>query len=135
MNLNKECTTTIKKHHTKINKKINKKPILNTKVKRDEWKPTNKLQLKHKIQGRNVFVAKFKPIKKYSYDDVVKFVKGMRKNLMGGEIKTIQIGFELSNKQFYSGRMTNIDDEIDMQDYRNLYDGDYELLGFSIYLT
>ena len=59
----------------------------------------------------------------------------MRKNLAGSDVKTIQVGFELSNNQHYSGRMTNIDDDIDVQDFRNLYDGDYALLGFSIYLS
>jgi hypothetical protein len=54
---------------------------------------------------------------------------------MGGDVKTIQVGFELSNNQFYSGKMTNIDDNLDVNDYRNLYDGEYELLGFSIYLS
>ena len=56
-------------------------------------------------------------------------------NLAGGEVKTIQIGFELSNNQHYSGRMTNIDEDLDIQDYRNLYDGAYTLSGFSIYLS
>jgi hypothetical protein len=119
-------------------KKVVKNPekkTQNTKVKRDEWTPTNKMQLKHKIQGRSVFVAKFKPLKTFEFDEVVNFVKGMRKNLMGGDVKTIQIGFELSNNQFYSGKMTNIDDDLDVNDYRNLYDGEYQLLGFSIYLS
>jgi len=93
------------------------------------------MQLKHKINGRSVFVAKFKPLKTFNYNEVVDFVKGMRKNLAGGEVKTIQIGFELSNNQFYSGKMTNIDEDLDVSDYRNLYDGDYELTGFSIYLS
>ena len=117
-------------------KKVVKNPEKqNTKVKRDEWTPTNKMQLKHKIQGRSVFVAKFKPLKTFEFDEVINFVKGMRKNLMGGDVKTIQVGFELSNNQFYSGKMTNIDDDLDVNDYRNLYDGDYQLLGFSIYLS
>ena len=119
-------------------KKVVKNPetkTQNTKVRRDEWTPTNKMQLKHKIQGRSVFVAKFKPLKTFEFDEVVNFVKGMRKNLMGGDVKTIQIGFELSNNQFYSGKMTNINDDLDVNDYRNLYDGDYQLLGFSIYLS
>ena len=119
-------------------KKVVKNPetkTQNTKVRRDEWTPTNKMQLKHKIQGRSVFVAKFKPLKTFEFDEVVNFVKGMRKNLMGGDVKTIQIGFELSNNQFYSGKMTNIDDDLDVNDYRNLYDGEYQLLGFSIYLS
>ena len=107
----------------------------NSKVRRDAWSPVSKMQLKHKINGRSVFVAKFKPLKTYNYDEVVDFVKGMRKNLAGSDVKTIQIGFELSNNQHYSGRMTNIDDDIDVQDFRNLYDGDYALLGFSIYLS
>jgi len=119
-------------------KKVVKNPetkTQNSKVRRDEWTPTNKMQLKHKIQGRSVFVAKFKPLKTFEFDEVVNFVKGMRKNLMGGDVKTIQIGFELSNNQFYSGKMTNIDDDLDVNDYRNLYDGEYQLLGFSIYLS
>jgi hypothetical protein len=59
----------------------------------------------------------------------------MRKNLAGGDVKTIQIGFELSNHQFYSGKMTDITDELDVSDYRNLYDSNYDLMGFSIYLS
>ena len=119
-------------------KKIVKNPEKkneNTKVKRDMWTPTQKLQLKHKINGRSVFVAKFKPLKTFNFNEVVEFAKGMRKNLAGGEVKTIQIGFELSNNQHYSGRMTNIDEDLDIQDYRNLYDGAYTLSGFSIYLS
>ena len=118
-------------------KKFVKKPetTQNTKVKRDAWTPTQKLQLKHKINGRSVFVAKFKPLKTFNFNEVVEFAKGMRKNLAGGEVKTIQIGFELSNNQHYSGRMTNIDEDLDIQDYRNLYDGAYTLSGFSIYLS
>ena len=119
-------------------KKIVKNPEKkneNTKVKRDMWQPTQKLQLKHKINGRSVFVAKFKPLKTFNFNEVVEFAKGMRKNLAGGEVKTIQIGFELSNNQHYSGRMTNIDEDLDIQDYRNLYDGAYTLSGFSIYLS
>ena len=119
-------------------KKIVKNPEKkneNTKVKRDMWQPTQKLQLKHKINGRSVFVAKFKPLKTFNFNEVVEFAKGMRKNLAGGEVKTIQIGFELSNNQHYSGRMTNIDEDLDISDYRNLYDGAYELTGFSIYLS
>ena len=116
-------------------KKIVKNPAQNTKVKRDMWTPTQKLQLKHKINGRSVFVAKFKPLKTFNFNEVVEFAKGMRKNLAGGEVKTIQIGFELSNNQHYSGRMTNIDEDLDISDYRNLYDGAYTLNGFSIYLS
>ena len=119
-------------------KKIVKNPEKkneNTKVKRDMWTPTQKLQLKHKINGRSVFVAKFKPLKTFNFNEVVEFAKGMRKNLAGGDVKTIQIGFELSNNQHYSGRMTNIDEDLDIRDYRNLYDGAYELTGFSIYLS
>ena len=119
-------------------KKIVKNPEKkneNTKVKRDMWQPTQKLQLKHKINGRSVFVAKFKPLKTFNFNEVVEFAKGMRKNLAGGDVKTIQIGFELSNNQHYSGRMTNIDEDLDIQDYRNLYDGAYTLSGFSIYLS
>ena len=119
-------------------KKIVKNPEKkneNTKVKRDMWTPTQKLQLKHKINGRSVFVAKFKPLKTFNFNEVVEFAKGMRKNLAGGDVKTIQIGFELSNNQHYSGRMTNIDEDLDISDYRNLYDGAYELTGFSIYLS
>ena len=113
-------------------KKFVKKPAQNTKVKRDMWTPTQKLQLKHKINGRSVFVAKFKPLKTFNFNEVVEFAKGMRKNLAGGEVKTV---FELSNNQHYSGRMTNIDEDLDISDYRNLYDGAYELTGFSIYLS
>ena len=82
-------------------KKFVKKPetTQNTKVKRDAWTPTQKLQLKHNINGRSVFVAKFKPLKTFNFIEVVEFAKGMRKNLAGGEVKTIQIGFELSNHQ------------------------------------
>ena len=107
----------------------------NTKVKRDAWTPVSKLQLKHKINGRSVFVAKFKPLKTFDFNEVVEFAKGMRKNLAGGDVKTIQIGFELSNHQFYSGKMTDITDELDVSDYRNLYDGNYDLMSFSIYLS
>ena len=63
----------------------------NSKVRRDAWSPVSKMQLKHKINGRSVFVAKFKPLKTYNYDEVVDFVKGMRKNLAGSDVKTIQI--------------------------------------------
>lgn len=105
------------------------------KVARNEWKPVSKMQLKHKINGRDVFVAKFKSRKTYDFDEVVKFVKKMRKNLKGGISKTIQIGFELSNNQFYSSKMTDINDKLDIDDYRNLYDNDYNLLGFSIFIS
>lgn len=107
----------------------------NKKVKRDEWKPQSKMQLKHKINGRDVFVAKFKAVKKYDFDEVVKFVKKMRKNLKGKTTKTIQIGFELSNNQYYSSKMTDINDKLDIDDYRNLYDNNFNLLGFSIFLS
>ncbi len=116
--------------------RIPKRKNENTKVRRDAWSPGSKMQLKHKINGRSVFVAKFKQLKTYNFDEVVDFVKCMRKNLAGSDVKTIQIGFELSNNQHYSGKMiANIDEDIDVQDFRNLYNGDYALLGCSICLS
>ena len=105
------------------------------KVARNEWKPVSKMQLKHKINNRNVFVAKFKSRKTYDFDEVVKFVKKMRKNLKGGISKAIQIGFELSNNQFYSSKMTDINDKLEIGDFRNLYVGHHNLIGFSIFLS
>lgn len=108
---------------------------MNRKIKRNEWRPVSKLHLKHKIQGRNVFVAKFKAIQRYEYKDVSYFVEKMHNNLKNTVVKTIQISFELNNNQFYSSKVTNIDEELILQDFRNLYLGNNILLGFSIFLT
>jgi hypothetical protein len=103
---------------------------------RDEWKPIQKMTMPHKIGGSNVLMAKFKPNKIFGFDEVVSFAKKMRTQLMpDGVVQTMQISIELSKGKHYSSKMKNIDEEIDIQDYRDMYDDQGGILGFSILLT
>lgn len=107
----------------------------------NQWRPVRKLQMGHKINGRDVLMVNFKPTKEYAYTEVVDFVKKMQNQLIKeGNINTIQVGFELSSKahlnaKHVSSKMTDIDVDIEIQDPRNLYDGNYKISGFTIYLS
>ena len=107
----------------------------------NQWRPVRKLQMAHKINGRDVLMVNFKPTKEYAYGEVVDFVKKMQNQLkQEGNVNTIQVGFELSSKahlnaKHVSSKMTDIDVDIEIQDPKNLYEGSYKISGFTIYLS
>ena len=103
---------------------------------RDEWKPIKKMQMPHKIGGRQVLMAVFKPDKTFEFDGVKEFADKMRRQLIpDGVVQTMQISIELSKGRHYSSKMTNIDEVIDIQDYRDLYDDPGDIVGFTILLS
>ena len=107
----------------------------------NQWRPVRKLQMGHKINGRDVLMVQFKPVKEYAYSEVVDFVNKMQKQLIKeGNINTIQVGFELSSKahlnaKHVSSKTTDIDIDIEIRDPRNMYEGNYKISGFTIYLS
>lgn len=103
---------------------------------RDQWKPIKKMQMPHKIGGRQVLMAVFKPDKTFEFDGIKNFADKMRRQLIpDGVVQTMQISLELSKGRHYSSKMTNIDEEIDIQDYRDLYDDPGNIVGFTILLS
>lgn len=102
----------------------------------DEWKPIKKMQMPHKIGGRQVLMAVFKPTKTFEFDSVKGFADKMRRQLIpDGAVQTMQISIELSKGRHYSSKMTNIEDDIFIQDYKDMYDDPGGIVGFTIFLS
>ena len=104
---------------------------------RDEYEPIFKSQLKHKIQGRNVFLAKFRANKMYSFDKIKSFVQDMQEKLREShEVHTIQLAYELDTHEYYCSKMTDINDELQFSDPLNAYSAeDSNIVGFTLYLS
>ena len=104
---------------------------------RDEYEPIFKTQLKHRIKGRNVFLAKFRANKHYSFDKIKSFVQDMQDKLReSDEVHTIQLGIELDSREHYCTKMSDINDEIGFSDPLNAYSAeDSNIIGFTLYLS
>lgn len=107
-------------------------------VRRDEWVPVSRQQLKHKIRGRSVYAAKFLAKKNFDLDDIRKFAEKTQQKLARSQtVENIQITYHYANNKHRGNIMKPIDEDLDLVDYRNEYDEtEYgEITGFTILLS
>ena len=102
-----------------------------------EWIPVSRQQLSHRIKGRSVYAAKFKAKKYFDLDDIKKFAEKTRLKLAQSQtVQTMQITYQYSDQSTRGNRMLSIDEELDLEDYRNRYGGDdSDITGFTILLS
>ena len=102
-----------------------------------EWIPVSRQQLGHRIKGRSVYAAKFKAKKYFDFDDIKKFAEKTRLKLAQSQtVQTMQITYQYSDQSTRGNRMLSIDEELDLEDYRNRYGGDdSDIIGFTILLS
>ena len=80
----------------------------------------------------------FNEAKKYfDFDDIKKFAEKTRLKLAQSQtVQTMQITYQYSDQSTRGNRMLSIDEELDLEDYRNRYGGDdSDIIGFTILLS
>ena len=103
---------------------------------RKEYQIHRKIMLPHTINKRSVFMTQFKG-QRYELDEIKEFVtklKGAFQN--SGQVKNIQIGFGFDSGKHYSNRWTDIENDLDIRDFRGLYsDDDSTITSFTIFIS
>lgn len=106
---------------------------------RDEWIPTTRKQLKHKIDGRHVFQSTFRANKHYDLNDVKDFVRKTRRKLVANgndRVIGMQINYLYANGKWAGTTHESIHIVPDLVDYRHAYNEDCgEIVSFTIQLT
>ena len=120
-------------------KKTAKKTVAKKKLKfheRKEFQPVRKILLPHTINKRQVFLTQFKH-NKYEFNEINEFASKLKDELKkSGQIHSMQVSFGFDSGKHYSGKWSMIDDELDIRDFRNLYDDDDAVItSFSIFIS
>ena len=103
---------------------------------RKEYQIHRKIMLPHTINKGSVFMTQIKG-QRYELDEIKEFVtklKGAFQN--SGQVKNIQIGFGFDSGKHYSNRWTDIENDLDIRDFRGLYsDDDSTITSFTIFIS
>ena len=103
---------------------------------RKEYQIHRKIMLPHTINKRSVFMTQFKG-QRYELDEIKEFVRKLKGAFQNsGQVKNIQIGFGFDSGKHYSNRWTDIENDLDIRDFRGLYsDDDSTITSFTIFIS
>lgn len=131
----KKTKKTVAKKTVDVKKKSNKK-VVKKFHERKEFQPVRKILLPHTINKRQVFLTQFKHTK-YEFNDIKQFASKLKDELKkSGQVHSMQVSFGFNSGKHYSGKWSLIDEDLDIRDFRNLYnDDDAVITSFSIFIS